>query len=232
MTRWSNPFDRRLRRQAVFNGTLPNGEGRLSSMAPCPAAGCLHRHPVCEPKPATAGSSTACSPNLLAVQLLAIGNDIANDNDHNTHHTNDHNKHHDHDNDHITHYAEGLDEPTEATDLYAQWLDERADQTAFLRPLAGKTLLCNCGSTSCHGLTLINEYNALFHTTALQNLPTPAPAPYNDDSSDESADVTDPKSTETTLSTNVTRQIQHTTEWTALTTAIRSLDGRCFCFFF
>ena len=122
MTRWSNPFDRRLRRQAVFNGTLPNGEGRLSSMAPCPAAGCLHRHPVCEPKPATAGSSTACSPNLLAVQLLAIGNDIANDNDHNTHHANDHNQHHDHDNDHITHYAEGLDEPTEATDLYVQWL--------------------------------------------------------------------------------------------------------------
>ena len=73
MTRWSNPFDRRLRRQAVFNGTLPNGEGRLSSMAPCPAAGCLHRHPVCEPKPATAGSSTACRPICLQFNCLLLG---------------------------------------------------------------------------------------------------------------------------------------------------------------
>ena len=139
-----------------------------------------------------------CSPSSQAVQLLAAG--IANCADTPTYTDEHHGDMHKRE---ATSLYE-LRREHEDYDHYAAWLDKRADKTAFLRPLSGKTLLCNCGFKTCHGLTLINEYNTLFHTTALQDVPTPlAPTTYSDDSSDESTNVTDPHLTGTTLSTNV-----------------------------
>ena len=64
--------------------------------------------------------------------------------------------------------------------MYSLYLDSRADLSSFLRPLAGKTLICDCNLASdCHARLLVQRVNSIFCD---RSVPAPAAAcagPFN-----------------------------------------------------
>ena len=161
MTRWSSPFDIRLRTAGCLQGTSSDKrQGGYVQHAP-PAAGfaegsvqqTLLQNPVRELQPAEPSVQQTSSPRLQGVQQpaswIATTIALANFHEYTADHDERHENTHRHDaqlDDHAQHPpAEDDDyvstaerQAHEASDLYTEWLGRRADRAAFLRPLSGK----------------------------------------------------------------------------------------------
>jgi len=111
-----------------------------------------------------------------------------------------------------------------ASDLYEDWLNDRADLEYFLRPLFGKTLRCTCESPGrCHGAVLVRMCHD-FAQKARGKQKVIQPTPDEDDKEDPPTQT----GTDTVVSSEISRAITMTEEWTQLVSKIRGLSGRCF----